>query len=111
MTGGYAPENGQGYDPGEMMNHDGVAWVLQHDDCGYSPASMTQGYSYNGEVNVDAKLPVSTEEAATYAQGYLDRYLTGVTFNVVSCLEFLSLQSWKHPIDFDFFHDLIPWSM
>jgi len=28
MTGGYAPKHGQGYDPGGMMNHDGVAWVL-----------------------------------------------------------------------------------
>ena len=35
--------------------------------------------NYRQQQNVDAEMPVSAEEAATYAQDYLDRYQPGVT--------------------------------
>lgn len=44
---------------------------------------MHSGYgmmgNYRQPQNVDAEMPVSAEEAATYAQDYLDRYQPGVT--------------------------------
>jgi hypothetical protein len=57
-----------------------MMWNLKYGmHSGYGMMGGGMMGSYRQPQNVDAKMPVSAEEAVTYAQNYLDRYQPGVT--------------------------------
>lgn len=72
MMGGYAPNDGQWYGPGGMMNRGGgdvgPGGMMGN---GYGPGGMMQGYNYGSQSNVE---PLSVGESELAVQDYLSYY-------------------------------------